>query len=93
MQGYRRGCGQFNGPQNHKVGTVTEALEACRLALQNGYNVHPCGSRGDQDSVADLAVALNAGQVRAVSYNRLLTIEQELGSAAVWPGKALFQGH
>jgi enolase len=76
-----------------QVGTVTEALDACRLALQNGYNVHPCGSRGDQDSIADFAVALNAGQVRAVSYNRLLTIEEELGSAAVWPGKALFKVH
>ena len=75
-----------------QVGTVTEALDACRLALQSGYNVHPCGSRGDQDSIADFAVGLNAGQVRAVSYNRLLTIEEELGPAAVWPGKALFKG-
>ncbi|MGI5916816.1 MAG: phosphopyruvate hydratase [Anaerolineae bacterium] len=75
-----------------QVGTVSEAMDACRLALSSGYNVHPCGSRGDNDSVADFAVALNAGQVRAVDYNRLLSIEEELGSAAVWPGKALFKG-
>jgi enolase len=75
-----------------QVGTVTEALDAARFALNHGYNVHPCGSRGDQDSIADFAVALNAGQVRAVDYNRLLSIEEELGRAAIWPGKALFKG-
>jgi enolase len=76
-----------------QVGTVSEALDAAETALRNGYNVHPCGSRGDQDSIADFAVALNAGQVRAVDANRLLSIEEELGSAAVWPGKALFKGN
>lgn len=75
-----------------QVGTVSEALDAAQTALRNGYNVHPCGSRGDQDSIADFAVALNAGQVRAMDANRLLSIEEELGSAAVWPGKALFKG-
>jgi len=75
-----------------QVGTVTEALDAARFAQRNGYNVHPCGSRGDQYSIADFAVALNAGQVRAVDYNRLLSIEEELSTAAVWPGKGLFKG-
>lgn len=75
-----------------QVGSVSEALDAANFALRHGYNVHPCGSRGDQDSIADFAVALNAGQVRAVDYNRLLSIEAELGRAAVWPGKALFKG-
>jgi enolase len=75
-----------------QVGTVTEALDAAQFAMRSGYNVHPCGSRGDQDSIADFAVALNAGQVRAVDYNRLLSIEEELGPTAVWPGKALFKG-
>ena len=75
-----------------QVGTVTEALDAAQYALRHGYNVHPCGSRGDQDSIGDFAVALNAGQVRAVDYNRLLSIEEELGRAAIWPGKALFKG-
>jgi enolase len=75
-----------------QVGSVTEALEACRVALSSGYNVHPCGSRGDQDSIADFAVGLNAGQVRAVAHNRLLEIEEELGKAAVWPGRAAYKG-
>jgi enolase len=75
-----------------QVGTVSEALAACRLALANGYNVHPCGSRGDRDSIGDFAVGLNAGQVRAGGHNRLLTIEEELGRAAVWPGKAAYKG-
>jgi len=75
-----------------QVGTVTEALIACRVALTNGYNVHPCGSRGDRDSIGDFAVGLNAGQVRAADHNRLLTIEEELGRSAVWPGKAAYKG-
>ncbi len=75
-----------------QVGSVTEALAACRLALANGYNVHPCGSRGDRDSIGDFAVGLNAGQVRAAGHNRLLEIEDELGAAAVWLGKAAYKG-
>ncbi len=75
-----------------QVGTVSEALIACRTALANGYNVHPCGSRGDQDSIGDFSVGLNAGQVRAEQRNRMLTIEEDLGSAAIWPGKAAYKG-
>ena len=75
-----------------QVGTVSEAFEACQLAHRSGYNVHPCGSRGDKDSVGDFAVALNAGQIRAVDYNRLLTVEEELGDAAIWPGKSFLKG-
>jgi enolase len=75
-----------------QVGTVSEALAACRYALAHGYNVHPCGSRGDRDSIGDFAVGLNAGQVRAGDHNRLLAIEEELGPTAVWPGKAAYKG-
>jgi len=75
-----------------QVGTVSEALAACRLALSNGYNVHPCGSRGDRDSIGDFAVGLNAGQLRAGSHNRMLTVEAELGPNAIWPGKAAYKG-
>ncbi len=75
-----------------QVGTVSEALAACNMALRNGYNVHPCGSRGDQDSIGDFAVGLNAGQVRAADHNRILAIEEELGLSAVWPGKAAYKG-
>ena len=75
-----------------QVGTVSEALAACRVAQANGYNVHPCGSRGDRDSIGDFAVGLNAGQVRAGDHNRLLAIEEELGPTAVWLGKAAYKG-
>jgi len=75
-----------------QVGTVSEALAACRVALANGYNVHPCGSRGDSDSIGDFAVGLNAGQVRAADHNRLLAIEEELGPSAVWLGKEAYKG-
>jgi len=75
-----------------QVGSVSEALAACRLALANGYNVHPCGSRGDQDSIGDFAVGLNAGQVRAGNHNRIMTIEEDLGKSAIWPGKSAYKG-
>jgi len=75
-----------------QVGTVSEALAACRLALSNGYNVHPCGSRGDGDSIGDFAIGLNAGQVRGGDRNRILAIEEELGRSAVWLGKAAYKG-
>lgn len=91
-QGIAMGAAQSMVLKITQVGTVSEALAACRLALANGYNVHPCGSRGDQDSIGDFAVGLNAGQVRATDHNRILDIEDELGRAAVWPGKAAYKG-
>ena len=75
-----------------QVGTVSEALDACRLCYASGYNVHPCGSRGDLDSIGDFAVGLNTGQIRGVDYNRMLDIERELGTTAVWPGKSAYKG-
>jgi enolase len=75
-----------------QVGTVSEALTTCREALAYGYNVHPCGSRGDRVSIGDFAVGLNAGQVRAADHNRLITIEQELGRSAAWMGKTAYKG-
>jgi enolase len=75
-----------------QVGTVSEALDAARYCLSHGYNVHPCGSRGDRDSIADYALGLGAGQVRAFDWRRMRTLEEELGAALVWPGKALFKG-
>ncbi len=75
-----------------QIGSVTEALAASRLAVASGYNVHPCGSRGDTDSIADFAVGLNAGQIRGAGRNRPLEIEEELGESAVWPGKSAYKG-
>jgi enolase len=75
-----------------QVGTVSEALDAARFCHSHGYNVHPCGSRGDRDSIADFALALGAGQVRAFDWRRMRTLEEELGETRAWPGKALFKG-
>jgi enolase len=74
-----------------QVGTVSEALDAAQYCHQHGYNVHPCGSRGDRDSIADFAIGLGAGQVRAFDWGRMRSLEQELGDMAVWPGQALFK--
>ncbi len=75
-----------------QVGTISEAFATCRLVRANGYNIHPCGSRGDVDSIGDIAVGLNTGQIRATNYNRIAVIEEELGPNAVWPGKAAYNG-
>ncbi len=71
-----------------QVGTVSEALEAVHLAQRNGWEVDPCGSRGDPS--ADLAVGLNCGDARA-DLNRLLSIEEELGSSAKFLGEAAYK--
>ena len=75
-----------------QVGTASEAFAACRLARANGYNIHPCGSRGDIDSIGDVAVGLNTGQIRGTNNNRMAAIEEELGANAVWLGKAAYNG-
>ena len=85
----------------NQIGTLTEAIDAAKLALANHYRVvvsHRSGETEDT-TISDLAVALNCGQVKAgapcrgeriVKYNRLLEIEKELGSKAQFAGlKAL----
>jgi enolase len=86
----------------NQVGTVTETLEAVRLAQSNGYKTvvsHRSGETTD-DSIADLAVAVNAGLIKAGSasrgerlakYNRLLTIEEELAGVGVFAGRRVFE--
>jgi enolase len=82
----------------NQIGTLTETLAAMELARSHGYtNVisHRSGETEDT-TIADLAVATAAGQIktgapcrsdRVAKYNRLLRIEEELGSAAVYPGR------
>lgn len=84
----------------NQIGTLTEAIEAVRLAQAHGYTAvisHRSGETEDT-TIADLAVALNAGQIktgslcrtdRVVKYNQLLRIEEELGSRAVYAGETL----
>ncbi len=77
----------------NQIGTLTEAMQAARLAMQNGYGVvtsHRSGETTDT-TISDLAVALNCGRIktgapcrgeRTEKYNRLLRIEEELGARA-----------
>jgi enolase len=86
----------------NQVGTVTETLDAVRLAQTSGYRTvvsHRSGETPD-DSIADLAVAVNSGLIktgsacrgeRLAKYNRLLEIEEELAPAGVFAGREAFQ--
>lgn len=86
----------------NQVGTVTETLNTARMALAAGYScmvAHRSGETEDT-SIADLAVALNCGQIKAgapargervAKYNRLLTIEASLGESADYAGRAAFR--
>ncbi len=82
----------------NQIGSLTETIEAVQLATKNGYTSvmsHRSGETED-NTIADLAVALNCGQIKTGSasrsdrmskYNQLLRIEEELGASAVYPGK------
>ncbi len=85
----------------NQIGTLTETLETIDLAHKAGYTSmisHRSGETEDA-SISDLAVAVNAGQIktgapargeRVAKYNQLLRIEEALGSAAYYPGRAAF---
>jgi enolase 1/2/3 len=85
----------------NQIGTLTESLDAIALARANGYGVvisHRSGETEDT-TIADLAVATNAGQIktgapsrtdRVAKYNQLLRIEEELGDEALYPGWEAF---
>ena len=82
----------------NQIGTLTETLDAIELAKRNGYTAvvsHRSGETEDT-TLADVAVATNAGQIktgapcrtdRVAKYNRLLSIEAELGDLAIYPGR------
>ncbi len=84
----------------NQIGTITETIDAVNMATRNSFTSvmsHRSGETEDT-TIADLAVALNTGQIktgsasrsdRIAKYNQLLRIEEELGSSAVYPGKAL----
>jgi enolase len=87
----------------NQIGTLTEAMSAVETAHRAGWTAvvsHRSGETEDT-TIADLAVALNAGQIktgapcrsdRVAKYNQLLRIEEELAEAAVYPGLAAFGG-
>ena len=103
QEGVRKGVANALLVKLNQIGTLTETLEAVELAKRAGYGTiisHRSGETEDS-FIADLAVAVNAGQIktgslargeRTAKYNQLLRIEEELGGAAVWPGSAVFAG-
>ena len=96
-QGIERGVGNSILVKVNQIGTLTETIEAVRLAQSNGYSAvmsHRSGETEDA-TIADLAVALGTGQIktgaparsdRTAKYNQLLRIEGELGERAEYPG-------
>ena len=100
-QGIELGIGNSILIKVNQIGTLTEALDAIAMANRAGYTAiisHRSGETEDT-TIADLAVALNAGQIksgapsrsdRVAKYNQLLRIEEELGDRAQYPGKAAF---
>lgn len=96
-KGITMGCGNSILIKPNQIGTISETLEAVKLAQRSGYTAvisHRSGETEDT-AIADLAVALNTGQIktgapsrseRVAKYNRLLRIEEELGAGAVFSG-------
>jgi enolase len=88
----------------NQIGTLTETLEAIKLARESGYTAvisHRSGETEDV-TIADLAVATGCGQIktgapsrsdRVAKYNQLLRIEEALGADAAFPGRSAFRGH
>ncbi|HQW43123.1 MAG: phosphopyruvate hydratase [Chitinophagaceae bacterium] len=102
QQGIDTGVGNALLVKVNQIGTVTETINAVTLAQHNGYNTimsHRSGETEDT-TIADLAVALNCGQIktgsasrtdRIAKYNQLIRIEELLGSSAIYPkGKIKF---
>ena len=100
-EGIRKGIGNSILIKVNQIGTLTETLDAIAMAQRAGYTAiisHRSGETEDT-TIADLAVAVNAGQIksgapsrsdRVAKYNQLLRIEEELGDAAEFPGRKAF---
>lgn len=101
VKGISEGCGNCILIKLNQIGTVSETLEAIKMAHKAGYTAiasHRSGETEDT-TIADLAVALNCGQIktgapsrseRVAKYNQLLRIEEELGETGVYPGMDAF---
>ena len=100
-EGIELGCGNSILIKLNQIGSVSETLEAIKMAHKAGYTAvasHRSGETEDT-TIADLAVALNTCQIktgapsrseRVAKYNQLLRIEEELGDSAVYPGIKAF---
>ena len=100
-KGIAEGLGNSILIKLNQIGTLTETLETIEMAKQAGYTAVVSHRSGETEDVtiADLAVGLNTGQIktgslsrtdRTAKYNRLLRIEEELGDAARYRGRAIF---
>jgi len=101
-KGIERGIANAILIKLNQIGTITETLSAIEMAKRAGYRAvisHRSGETEDS-TIADLAVATNVGQIktgsasrsdRMAKYNQLLRIEEELGDAAVFAGRAIFK--
>lgn len=101
-KGIENGCGNSILIKVNQIGSVSEALDAIKLAHRAGYTAiasHRSGETEDT-TIADLAVAMNCGQIktgapcrseRTAKYNQLLRIEEALGEAASYPGFGAFE--
>jgi enolase len=101
-EGIERGCSNAILIKLNQIGTLTETLEAIELAHRSGFASivsHRSGETEDT-TIADLSVAVGAGQIktgsasrtdRMAKYNQLLRIEEMLGEAAIFPGLDAFR--
>jgi len=101
QEGIKRGVANSILIKVNQIGTLSETLAAIAMARQAGYTTVISHRSGETEDtfIADLAVATGSGQIktgslsrsdRVAKYNRLLGIEEELGSAAVYPGRRAF---
>lgn len=101
QKGIERHCANSILIKLNQIGTLTETVNAIRMARDSAYTAIISHRSGETEgtTIADLAVALNAGQIktgapsrseRVAKYNRLLRIEESLSSASVWPGRSCF---
>jgi enolase len=103
-QGISDGIGNSILVKVNQIGSLTETINAVRMAQTNGYTAvmsHRSGETEDS-TIADLAVALACGQIktgslarsdRTAKYNQLLRIEEELGDAARYGGRAALKAY
>lgn len=102
QQGIESGVANSILVKVNQIGSLTETLETMKLAKESGYTTVMSHRSGETEDVtiADLAVATNAGQIktgapcrgeRTAKYNQLLRIEEELGKRAVYAGKSAFR--
>jgi enolase len=101
QRGLNEGVGNAILVKVNQIGTLSEAMDAIELAKSRGYRSVISHRSGETEDtfIADLAVAVNAGQIktgsasrsdRLAKYNRLLVIEDELGDSATYLGEGAF---